>query len=82
MLMAGFSQGQILTPVKWETSYKQVSEDEFLLVFTAKMDQGWYVYSQYLEDGGPIPTGFFYDEGDHFELIDKNGRFSIAKILF
>ncbi len=66
------SFGQILDPVEWETSSRQISEDEYVLTFTANIEKGWYVYSQYLEDGGPIPTGFFYEEGDHFELIGDN----------
>jgi thiol:disulfide interchange protein DsbD len=70
LFFCGF--GQILNPAKWETSYEQVSADEFDLVFTARLDKGWYVYSQYIEDGGPIPTGFIYEEGSHFALIGKN----------
>lgn len=70
----GFSlNGQILTPVKWTTSYEQVSAEEFNLQFTATIDEGWVIYSQYLEsEDGPIPTGFYFDEGEHFELVGKN----------
>ena len=64
---------QILTPVKWSTAYEQVTDDEFNLIFTATIDDGWVIYSQYLEsEDGPIPTGFYFDEGDHYELIGKN----------
>lgn len=72
--LIGFSlKSQILTPVKWSTTYEQISDQEFNLQFIATIDEGWVIYSQYLEnEDGPVPTGFFYDEGDHFELVGKN----------
>ena len=68
------SYAQIYNPVKWETEYKQVNETEFDLIFKAKIEDGWTIYSQYLEgDDGPIPTSFNYDdEGKHFSLVGKN----------
>ena len=51
---------------------RQVSEQEFVLTFSAKIDKGWYVYSQFIEEGGPIPTSFYYEEGDHFELVGQS----------
>ena len=64
--------GQILEPVKWSMEQKYLQADEFELVFKAKIDDGWKVYSQYLEsDDGPIRTSFNFDEGDHFELVGK-----------
>ena len=67
------STAQIYNPVKWSTDYAQVSENEFDLVFTANIENGWYVYSQYLEsDDGPVRTTFEFDKGDHFSLKGKN----------
>lgn len=43
-------------PVNWSYEIVKVSDLEYELVFTATIDDGWYVYSQFLEDGGPIPT--------------------------
>jgi len=64
--------GQILEPVKWTMEQKHIAGDEFELVFTAKIEDGWKVYSQYLEsDDGPIRTSFNFDKGDHFELVGK-----------
>ena len=42
----GLSQGGVLKPVKWSSTYKHVSGDEFELIFSAKMDEGWVMYSQ------------------------------------
>ncbi len=64
--------GQILEPVKWSMEQKHVAGDEFELVFTAKIEDGWKVYSQYLEsDDGPIRTSFNFDKGEHYELVGK-----------
>lgn len=66
-------QAQILNPVAWNWTSKQVSDTEFDLIFTATIDEGWTVYSQYLEsEDGPVPTSFHFEKGDHYELIGKN----------
>jgi len=67
------ASGQIVNPVHWNTSWKQVSDDEFDLIFTANIDKGWHIYSQYLEgEDGPIPTSFNFNDSTAFELIGKN----------
>ncbi len=64
---------QIENPVSWKTSYEAAGDDEFVLVFTARIEDGWTIYSQYLEsDDGPVATAFSYDEGSHFRLEGKN----------
>ena len=35
-----------------EFSHKILSENEFELIFTANIDEGWYIYSQSLADDG------------------------------
>lgn len=63
---------QILDPVKWEFASKRVGDNEFDLIYTAKIQDGWYLYSQYLEgDDGPIPTSFYY-ESENFKKVGKN----------
>jgi thiol:disulfide interchange protein DsbD len=49
-------------PVSWTFSQERVSENEFILKFEADLEKGWYIYSQNIEEGGPIPTTFtFFD---------------------
>ncbi len=68
--ISGF--GQILEPVEWTWEAKHLKDNTFQLVYKAKIDDGWAIYSQYLEsDEGPIRTSFEYDEGG-FELVGKN----------
>jgi len=67
------SFAQINNPVKWTMKSKQVSANEFDLIYSATIEEGWTVYSQYLEsDDGPVATSFTYDEGGHYKLVGKN----------
>ena len=73
LLFALVSFGQILEPVHWEFEAKQVNGDEFDLIFTAKIDDGWTIYSQFLEgDDGPVPTAFYFEEKEkHYSKVGK-----------
>ncbi|MBX2871931.1 MAG: thioredoxin family protein [Saprospiraceae bacterium] len=66
-LTVGLS-AQMVDPVKWDTHIDKVSKEEYKLVFTADLDPGWMLYSQHTEDGGPIPTTFYFNEGAHYSL--------------
>lgn len=51
----------ILEPVNWSFSSAQ-DGDEYVLTFAASIDEGWHLYSQFLEsDEGPIATAFYFD---------------------
>lgn len=65
------ASAQVLNPVKWSTSFKQISDTEFDLVFTAKMDPGWTIYSQDTSPDGPVPTSFNFENGDHYQRVGK-----------
>lgn len=60
---------QVFNPVKWSTSYKQVSEKEYDLIITATIDPGWNIYSQFTSPDGPVPTAFYFDDGAHYERV-------------
>lgn len=60
-----------LDPVKWEFSVNQVNEKEYELIFDASMDEGWYLYSQDMEEDGPVPTTFNFDENINIQLVDS-----------
>ncbi|MFT5762814.1 MAG: thiol:disulfide interchange protein [Saprospiraceae bacterium] len=73
IISATTSFAQILKPVKWTWEAKHIEGNEFELIYTAKIDDGWSIYSQYLEsDEGPVRTSFEYDEGNHYTLVGKN----------
>jgi len=66
----GFSQ--VLEPVKWKYESKLLSENEAELVFTATIDDHWHLYSQNIQDGGPIKTSFFFNSLEGIEFLDAN----------
>lgn len=55
---------QLYDPVKWSTAVEQLSDGEYVLISTAKIEPGWHLYSQYVPDDGPLPTLFAYDQVD------------------
>lgn len=62
---------QILKPVAWSYSSEAVNEKEANIVITAKIDKGWHVYSQFIAEGGPIPTSFTFVKSADYELVGK-----------
>ena len=64
-------KSQMLEPVKWTFSKTEVSSDEFDLVFQAKIDPEWHLYSQDIDEGGPIPTSFEFEDVNGYELVGK-----------
>ena len=60
---------QIFNPVEWEFSKEDLGLGEYELVFNASIEDGWYLYSQFVEDDGPLPTTFTFFESDGYELI-------------
>ncbi|MEM6398218.1 MAG: thioredoxin family protein [Bacteroidota bacterium] len=69
LVSLSFLSAQIMTPVTWSFSVEHVGDGQADLVATAKLDAGWTIYSQELDDGGPVPTTFYWTKGDHFKLI-------------
>jgi thiol:disulfide interchange protein len=66
------AEAQIHNPVKWNFSVKNINESERELILEAKIDNGWYLYSQQLEsDMGPIATNFTFEKNPNFSLIGR-----------
>lgn len=65
------SYSQIFKPVKWSFSQEKISDKEYYLVFSAKIDKGWTIYSQFTADDGPIPTTITFEESTGIELVGK-----------
>ena len=51
-------------PVKFTVQQKQVSPTEVDVVFTAKIDKGWHVYSTNIPDGGPTAATMHTDKAE------------------
>jgi len=62
---------QILKPITWKFSDKQISNTEFELMLTAKIDNNWHIYSQFIGESGPVATSFKFTPSPDYELIGK-----------
>ncbi len=70
LLFAATTFAQIVKPVKWSFETKKISDTEFDLIATAKLDKGWYIYSQNIVgDDGPIPTKFTFKTTPQYQLV-------------
>ncbi len=70
MLTVSFVSAQF-SPVSWSQEAEKISDTEYNLVFTAEIQDGWYVYSQFLDDGGPVPTTFTFTSDDGITMLGK-----------
>ena len=75
---SGFSQ--IINSVKWEFGSEKISETEYYLIFVAKIESHWALYSQFVEEGGPLPTVFSFESAPDFELIETVKELELNKV--
>ena len=61
-LMVGAANSQVLKPVKWQISFKKVSEGVYDIICKATIESGWHLYDTKLPENGPLPTTFNMDE--------------------
>ncbi|MEX6626378.1 protein-disulfide reductase DsbD family protein [Tenacibaculum pacificus] len=55
-----FSYGQMDNPVKWTTAVEKISEEEIELIAIVTLEDEWHIYSQKMEEGGPVATSFSF----------------------
>jgi thiol:disulfide interchange protein DsbD len=72
LVVTANSFAQVLEPVKWKYDSKILNEKEAELIFTATIDDTWHLYSQNIQDGGPIKTSFYFNSLEDIEFLDKN----------
>ena len=58
-------------PVSFTTSVKSISENQYELIITSNIDDEWRLYSQFLKEGGALPTEFIFENEESFNLIGK-----------
>ena len=74
MISAHFGALSQIQPVKWSVETEKLSETEYNLIYKADIEENWHLYSQFLPEGGAIPTEFVYDSiqsTQQFKLIGK-----------
>lgn len=59
----------LLVPITWSVATQKVDDSTYLLRWTADIQKGWTVYSQEVDEGGPVPTSFSIDQLPGFRLL-------------
>ena len=65
---------QIEDPVEWEFSRNHLGGNKWELVFTAYIESGWAVYSQHLDDNGPVPTSVNFNSTTGFDIVGQTSE--------
>ena len=65
---------QIENPVKWAYAAKRISATEATVYVKATIEDGWHVYSQHIEEGGPIKTSFSFAPSKQYSLVGKTAE--------
>lgn len=63
-------------PVNWSLETERIDEKVIELTFTATIEKGWYTYSQFIGDEGPIPTTIEFESTN--QRIDKKSTESTS----
>src|SRR4051812_38289323 len=59
-----------VTHAKWTVESKKVSDCEYDLIFTAKVDKYWHIWS-IIPTNGPNPTSFTFTPNKDYSLVGK-----------
>ena len=62
---------QIVKPVKWTGSVKELPNGEALLMFDATIQAKWHLYGQFFPEGGPIRLSFGFEQNKSFKKVGK-----------
>ena len=57
-----------LNPVHWTFEVQKGEDKEYKIICKAELDEGWYIYSQFLGEDGPIPTSINLEESKAYSL--------------
>lgn len=65
------ANAQMVEPVHFSSTLKMLGGDEAEIIFSARIDKGWHLYSTELGSDGPISASFHADRMDGVKLVGK-----------
>lgn len=71
IITATLASSQIHNPVSWTFESKKTADAEYELIFKAKVESGWAIYSQHIKPGGPRPTVFEFVPSEAYQLVGE-----------
>ena len=73
---------QPVDPVEWKFSSVQTGDNTFELIFEAKIDPPWHLYSAYVPENGPIPTRPHFENEEGFSRVGDLVEVTKPKVKF
>jgi len=64
-------RGQKNAAVSWKFSSALLPSGAFRVDVTADIKPGWHLYSQFIEEGGPVATKISFNPSEDFTLVGK-----------
>lgn len=65
---------------RWNFSAKKIKPGFYELHFTAEVEPGWNIYSQFTPKGGPLPTAITFSSNDNILLGGKAKEVGFKRI--
>lgn len=72
-------KAQMAEPVNWTATAQKVGANEYKIVVTANVADGWYVYSQDMPKRGPVPTQVKFESTPEISLEGKTEEIGTKK---
>lgn len=73
-LTFNWATAQSFDPVSWTFDKIQLENGDYQLNFTAEIEEGWVIFSQFIGKGGPVPTSFHFEATENIDLIDEHPK--------
>src|SRR5690606_39100953 len=70
LFSATSAESQILDPVSWSFEVENLGNGECNLIFKAKIEEHWHLYTQDVPELGPVPTQFVFEKNASLNYID------------
>jgi len=78
-LLTGIAIQAQNNPVTWSFEAEAKGDQLYAVHANATVGEGWYVYSQFLDDAGPVPTELSFDQEGitpHGEAVETGEKVS------
>ena len=63
---------QIEDPVSWSFNVESLGNDEYKLVVSAEIEDGWHIYSQYKDpESFIVSTAFYFEDKTDLDFINS-----------
>lgn len=66
--VSGYTQFSA-TQVSWDTEWEEIGDAQYRLIFSATIDEGWHIFSQYSPEGGSQPAFFEFIKTEAYQRI-------------